>query len=67
MKNHPFNDGNKRTGALTFIWFLRKAAFSFESKINAAALTTLTLLIAESDPSEKEKMIGIVLLLLEEK
>ena len=67
VKNHPFNDGNKRTGAFTFVWFLRKAGFSFESKINPASLTALTLLIANSDPSEKDKMIGIVLLLLGEK
>lgn len=65
IKNHPFNDGNKRSGAFTFIWFLKKAGIQFEQKINPAALTALTLLIAESNPSEKDKMIGIVLLLLE--
>ena len=67
VKNHPFNDGNKRSGAFTFIWYLRKAGISFESKINPAALTALTLLIAESNPSEKDKMVGIVLLLLGDK
>lgn len=67
VKNHPFNDGNKRSGAFAFIWYLRKGGITFENKINPAALTALTLLIAESDPSEKNKMIGIVLLLLEEK
>ena len=64
IKNHPFNDGNKRSGAFTFIWFLKKAGIQFEQKINPAALTALTLLIAESNPSEKDKMIGIGLLLL---
>ena len=29
VKNHPFNDGNKRTGAFSFIWFLQKMDFSF--------------------------------------
>ncbi|MCB0534836.1 MAG: Fic family protein [Saprospiraceae bacterium] len=24
IKNHPFNDGNKRIGAFLFIWFLEK-------------------------------------------
>ena len=67
VKNHPFNDGNKRSGAFAFIWYLRKAGISFETKINPAALTALTLLIAESNPSEKDKMIGIVLLLLRDK
>ena len=64
IKNHPFNDGNKRSGAFAFIWFLKKAEIQFEQKINPAALTALTLLIAESNPTEKDKMIGIVLLLL---
>lgn len=64
IKNHPFNDGNKRSGAFAFIWFLKKAEIHFEQKINPAALTALTLLIAESNPTEKDKMIGIVLLLL---
>ncbi len=65
IKNHPFNDGNKRTGAFAFIWFLRKMNFDFEDKITPETLTTLALLIAESNPKDKEKMIGLVLLLLE--
>ncbi len=64
IKNHPFNDGNKRTGAFSFIWFLRKMNFDFTYRITPASLTTLTLLIAESNPKDKEKMIGLVLLLL---
>ncbi len=64
IKNHPFNDGNKRTGAFSFIWFLRKNKFKFAEKISPATLTTLTLLIAESNPKDKDKMIGLVLLLL---
>jgi len=43
---------------------LKKAEIQFEQKINPTALTALTLLIAESNPTEKDKMIGIVLLLL---
>jgi len=64
IKNHPFNDGNKRTGAFAFIWFLQKMKFSFMDKISPETLTALTLLIAESNPKDKEKMIGLVLLLL---
>ncbi len=64
IKNHPFNDGNKRSGAFTFIWFLNKARFNFRDRINPESLATLTILIAESNPKDKEKMIGIVLLLL---
>ncbi len=64
IKNHPFNDGNKRSGAFSFIWLLHKAKFPFRNKINPETLTTLTILIAESNPADKEKMIGIVKLLL---
>ncbi|MDI9357480.1 MAG: virulence protein RhuM/Fic/DOC family protein [Phycisphaerales bacterium] len=64
VKNHPFNDGNKRSGAFSFIWLLQKARCDFRKKISPETLTTLTILIAESNPSDKEKMIGIVLLLL---
>ncbi len=64
IKNHPFNDGNKRSGAFTFIWFLQKAGFHFQDKISPETLATLAILIAESDPKDKERMIGIVLLLL---
>jgi len=64
VKNHPFNDGNKRTGAFSFIWLLQKAKFRFQSKISAQTLTALTLLIAESNSKDKDKIIGLVLLLL---
>ena len=64
VKDHPFNDGNKRSGAFAFIWLLQKARIKFTNNISPETLTTLTLLIAQSDPKEKDKMIGIVLLLL---
>ena len=67
VKNHPFNDGNKRVGAFSFIWFLNKAGFNFKNKITPEALTAITLLVAESKPSDKEKMTGIILLLLKGK
>ncbi len=65
IKNHPFNDGNKRTGAFAFIWFLQKVKFSFLEKITPETLTALTLFIAESNPKEKERVIGLILLLLQ--
>ena len=63
VKNHPFNDGNKRSGALAFVWFLKKYKV-LPLGLSPEALTTLTLLVAESDPSEMKKIIGLVLLLL---
>ncbi len=64
IKNHPFNDGNKRSGAFGFIRFLQKIWYEFKSKITPQTLATLTILIAQSDPKEKEKMVWLILLLL---
>ena len=66
VKNHPFTDGNKRSGAFSFIWFLRKAA-RLPAGLTPEALTALTLLVAESNPKDKDKMIGLILLLLKGK
>jgi prophage maintenance system killer protein len=60
IKNHPFIDGNKRSGAFAFIWFLRKANIKTMQNINPSALTALTLLIAESDPQKKDSMVALV-------
>ena len=60
VKNHPFTDGNKRSGAFAFAWFLRKAKIKTARNINPSALTALTLLIAESDPKKKSQMTALV-------
>lgn len=64
VKDHPFSDGNKRTASFLFVFFLDKSGYLFkksgERKINDNALTTLALLIAESEPKEKEVMIRLV-------
>lgn len=60
VKNHPFVDGNKRSGAYAFVWFLRQAKMLDLTKITPPALTAITLLIAESVPKDKEKMVGLV-------
>jgi len=64
IKNHPFVDGNKRSGAFAFIWFLRKAKIKKMRNINPSALTALTLLIAESNPQKKEVMVALVTVML---
>ncbi len=64
VKNHPFSDGNKRSGAFTFMWFLHKAKAKGVRQINTAALTALTLLIAESDPKKKDQMVALVTTML---
>ena len=65
IKNHPFNDGNKRTGAFVFLWFLRKSGIDFKSQITPQALTALTLLVAQSDPNDKDRIIGLILLMFQ--
>jgi prophage maintenance system killer protein len=60
VKNHPFTDGNKRSGAFAFVWFLRRSRAKGVRNINPAALTALTLLIAESDPKKKGQMVALV-------
>ncbi|OGZ43586.1 MAG: death-on-curing protein [Candidatus Ryanbacteria bacterium RIFCSPHIGHO2_02_FULL_45_17b] len=64
VKNHPFTDGNKRSGAFAFIWFLRKAKAKRFRNINPATLTALTLLIAESDPKKKDQIVALITQLL---
>lgn len=60
IKNHPFVDGNKRTGAWAFIWFMRKMRVAGYRNINPATLTALTLLIAQSSPDSMDQMIALV-------
>lgn len=67
VKNHPFVDGNKRTGAYAFVWFLSRAKSLDTRRITPEALTALTLLIAESDPKDKEKLIRLVMVLTSKK
>lgn len=68
IKDHPFSDGNKRIGAFLFVYFLHKNNYlrnnNGESKINNNTLVALALLVAESNPQEKEVMIKIILNLL---
>ena len=67
VKNHPFVDGNKRSGAFTFIWFLKKSGVRGAKNINPSGLTAITLLIAESDPKHKDRVVALVVELLKTK
>ncbi len=64
IKDHPFTDGNKRIGSFLFVYFLDKNRYLYkengEKKINDNALTALSLLVAISDPKEKDTMIKII-------
>lgn len=68
IKDHPLSDGNKRTASFLFVYFLDKNNYLYrkngEKKINDNALVALALLIAESDPKEKDMLIKIVVNLI---
>ena len=64
VKNHVFIDGNKRIAATLFIYFLNFYDILYKEDkkiIDNNTLTALTLLIAESNPKEKEIIIDLVM------
>lgn len=64
VKNHVFIDGNKRIAATLFIYFLNYYNILYKDDkqvIDNNTLTTLTLLIAESNPKEKEIIIDLIM------
>ncbi len=64
IKNHVFIDGNKRIAATLFIYFLNYYDILYKYNkqiIDNNTLTALTLLIAESNPKEKEVIIDLVM------
>ena len=64
VKNHVFIDGNKRIAATLFIYFLNYYDLLYKENkqvIDNNTLASLTLLIAESNPKEKEVMIDLVM------
>lgn len=64
VKNHAFIDGNKRIAATIFIYFLQSYDILYKDDkqvIDNNTLAALTLLIAESNPKEKEVMIDLVM------
>ena len=67
IKDHPFADGCKRIAASLFLEFLNRnnALFKNGQKvISDGALVAITLMIAESDPKEKDIMTTLVMNLL---
>ena len=68
IKNHPFADGNKRSGAYLFVDFLNRNGRLLrpdkQPVINDIGLAALTLLVAESAPANKETMIRLIMNML---
>lgn len=68
VKNHPFTDGNKRSGAFLFVDFLHRNNRLLDEQghavINDTGLAALTLLVAESAAEQKETMIRLIMNML---
>lgn len=68
IKNHPFADGNKRSGAFLFVDFLARNGRLMDANgqpvINDIGLAALALLVAESDPTQKETLIRLIMNML---
>ena len=64
IKDHPFSDGNKRIGSFIFIVFLQRNSLLYGEhgtrKIHENTLVALALLVAESDPKQKEIMVALI-------
>lgn len=71
VKNHPFVDGNKRIAAFIFLWFLDKNRQLYRTDGNKRladnALVALTLMVAESNPKEKDIIVKVIINLINEK
>ena len=69
-KNHTFIDGNKRIAATLFIYFLEFYNILYNENgqvIDNNTLVAITLLIAQSNPKEKEILIDLVMNFLNNK
>ncbi|QSL93955.1 virulence protein RhuM/Fic/DOC family protein [Ectopseudomonas toyotomiensis] len=68
VKNHPFADGNKRSGAYLFVDFLHRNGRLLDAQgnplINDTGLAALTLLVAESAPAQKDTLIRLIMNML---
>ncbi len=62
IKDHPFSDGNKRIGSFLFILYLQLNSLSV--KIDNVSLTSLALLVAESNPQQKDLIVRLIINLL---
>jgi prophage maintenance system killer protein len=68
VKNHSFSDGNKRIAAALFVWFLDRNKILYKTdggkRIADNALVAITLMIAESQPKEKDIIVALVVNLI---
>ena len=70
VKDHPMIDGNKRSAAALFVYFLARNEILEDSRgvprVSNNALVAITLMVALSDPKDKEVMIALLVSMLAE-
>jgi prophage maintenance system killer protein len=67
VKDHPLSDGNKRSAAALFVTFLARNGLletTGGSRITNNALAAITLMVAMSDPKEKDLMVALLIRML---
>lgn len=71
VKDHPLSDGNKRSAAALFVTFLARNGILTDAdgqpRISNNALAAITLMVAMSDPKEKDLMVALVVRMLSER
>jgi prophage maintenance system killer protein/prophage antirepressor-like protein len=66
IKDHPFSDGNKRIGSFLFLLYLQECGLIETVRFDNKALVALALLVAASDPDQKDVLIRLIVNLLGE-
>jgi len=57
--DHPFTDGNKRIGSFLLLLYL--SYYKIEVSLSNEALVALALFVAQSQPSDKDIMVKLIL------
>jgi len=66
IKDHPFSDGNKRIGSFLFLLYLQESGLIETVRFDNKGLVALALLVAASDPVQKDVLIRLIVNLLGE-
>lgn len=68
VKDHPLSDGNKRSAAALFVTFLARNGIlnsdDGSPRVSNNALAAITLMVAMSDPKEKDLMVALLVRML---
>lgn len=64
VKNHPFSDGNKRSGAYLFLSYLQRQGRLFDADsgyvFTPEGVAAMVVLVAESAPAQKDLLVELI-------